>query len=85
MVYCICDFLLQAGFGHRTTVAASPDADMQQCAVRVRLVPSLPHKAGAVWYHVPLPVMRGFETQFTFQVCVLSHAVYVCSNKYTDT
>jgi hypothetical protein len=60
--------MLQAGFGHRTTVAASPDAGMKQCAVRARLVPSLPHKAGAVWYHVPLPVMRGFETQFTFQV-----------------
>ncbi|KAG5178746.1 concanavalin A-like lectin/glucanase domain-containing protein [Tribonema minus] len=29
--------------------------------------PSLPNKAGAIWYSVPLPVLRGFETQFTFQ------------------
>ena len=36
--------------------------------VRVRLTPSRPSRAGSVWYHTPLPVNKGFQTLFTFQV-----------------
>lgn len=58
----------QAGFGNRQSVQQSPDAEGQRCRVRSRLTPSLPSKAGAMWYSVPVPVTRGFETLFTFQV-----------------
>lgn len=59
---------VQAGFGNRQSVQQSPDAEGQRCRVRSRLTPSLPSKAGAMWYSVPVPVTRGFETLFTFQV-----------------
>eukprot|EP00611_Tribonema_gayanum_P001437 TRINITY_DN1103_c0_g1_i2.p1 TRINITY_DN1103_c0_g1~~TRINITY_DN1103_c0_g1_i2.p1 ORF type:complete len:313 (-),score=78.23 TRINITY_DN1103_c0_g1_i2:442-1380(-) len=54
-----------AGFGHRKNVEPALSTE---CPVRARLAPSLPNKAGAIWYSVPLPVLRGFETQFTFQI-----------------
>eukprot|EP00752_Nemacystus_decipiens_P015593 g13916.t1 len=58
----------QAGFGNRQSVQQSPDAEGKRCRVRSRLTPSLPSKAGAMWYSVPVPVTRGFETLFTFQI-----------------
>ena len=58
----------QAGFGNRQAAGQSPDAEGQRCRVRSRLTPSLPSKSGAMWYSVPVPVTRGFETLFTFQV-----------------
>ncbi|CAM9964606.1 unnamed protein product, partial [Pylaiella littoralis] len=58
---------LQAGFGNRLSVEQSPDATGRRCRIRSRLTPSLPSKAGAMWYSVPVPVTRGFETLFTFQ------------------
>eukprot|EP00903_Cladosiphon_okamuranus_P010242 g9699.t2 len=58
----------QAGFGNRLSVQHSPDAEGKRCRVRSRLTPSLPSKAGAMWYSVPVPVTRGFETLFTFQI-----------------
>ncbi|CAN0449806.1 unnamed protein product, partial [Scytosiphon promiscuus] len=57
-----------AGFGNRASTAQSPDAEGSRCRVRSRLTPSLPSKAGAMWYSTPVPVSRGFETLFTFQV-----------------
>ncbi|CAM9566805.1 unnamed protein product, partial [Discosporangium mesarthrocarpum] len=66
----------KAGFGHRENVTQSPDAAGDRCRVRARLTPSLPSKAGAMWYSVPVPVTRGFETIFTFQVSDQSR---VCS------
>ncbi|CAM9680470.1 unnamed protein product, partial [Chrysoparadoxa australica] len=39
-----------------------------RCPVRARLTPSLPAKTGALWYHVPVPTLQGFETLFTFQI-----------------
>ncbi|CAM9610828.1 unnamed protein product, partial [Hapterophycus canaliculatus] len=59
---------LQAGFGNRESAEQSPDAQGNRCRVRSRLTPSLPSKAGAMWYSVPVPVSRGFETLFTFQI-----------------
>ncbi|CAM9370870.1 unnamed protein product [Ectocarpus sp. 8 AP-2014] len=59
---------VQAGFGNREAVQQSPDAGGSRCRVRSRLTPSLPSKAGAMWYSLPVPVTRGFETLFTFQI-----------------
>lgn len=64
---------VQAGFGNRLSVEQSPDARGKRCRVRSRLTPSLPSKAGAMWYSVPVPVTRGFETLFTFQASVCNH------------
>lgn len=58
----------QAGFGNRQDAKPSPDAEGRRCRVRSRLTPSLPSKAGAMWYSIPVPITRGFETLFTFQV-----------------
>ncbi|CAM9157676.1 unnamed protein product [Laminaria digitata] len=58
----------QAGFGNRQAVEQSPDSEGRRCRVRSRLTPSLPSKSGAMWYSVPVPVARGFETLFTFQI-----------------
>ncbi|CAM9804989.1 unnamed protein product, partial [Sphacelaria rigidula] len=58
----------QAAFGNRQRAEVSRDTNATRCRVRSRLTPSLPSKAGAMWYSVPVPVTRGFETLFTFQV-----------------
>lgn len=38
------------------------------CAVRSRLTPSGPSKAGSMWFRDTLPVANGFDTYFTFQI-----------------
>lgn len=54
-----------AGFLHRSDAINSPS---KECAIRARLTPSGPTKAGAVWFVDPVPVNNGFETSFTFQI-----------------
>ena len=54
----------QAGFLHRPGTLSAPT----RCSVRVRLTPSGPSKAGAVWYREEVPVSTGFDTYFTFQM-----------------
>lgn len=54
-----------AGFGHRDDYKPSKST---RCAGRVRLNPSGPSKRGSVWHRLPLTVMTGFETSFTFQI-----------------
>jgi hypothetical protein len=67
-----------AGFGHRGDALGSPDSRGEECDVRLRLTPSFPSKAGAVWRSSPVRVLRGFETLFTFQVTDQSK---VCSER----
>ena len=38
------------------------------CSTRLRLTPSHPSKAGSVWYESRVPVLRGFETIFSWQI-----------------
>lgn len=38
------------------------------CSTRLRLTPSHPAKAGSVWYESRVPILRGFETTFTWQI-----------------
>jgi hypothetical protein len=54
-----------AGFGHRDKYASSPTGD---CPIRARGTPSQPFKRGAVWRQQLAPVVRGFDTEFTWQV-----------------
>ena len=54
----------QAGFLHRPGTISAPT----KCAVRSRLTPSGPSKAGAMWYREEVPVSNGFDTYFTFQM-----------------
>jgi len=54
-----------AGFSHRDDYR---QAKQGKCPVRCRLTPSGPSEAGSIWYHIPISVMKGFETIFTFQV-----------------
>jgi hypothetical protein len=55
-----------AAFGHRDNFTETPDPT--QCAIRLRLTPSQPFKRGAVWRHEPGLVLKGFDTEFTWQV-----------------
>jgi len=54
-----------AVFGHRDNFRPHPRG---RCPVRVRLNPSRPSRAGSMWYHTPIPINKGFQTLFTFQV-----------------
>jgi hypothetical protein len=38
------------------------------CSNRLRLTPSNPSKAGSVWYQSRVPILRGFETTFSWQI-----------------
>ena len=51
--------------GHRDEYGFAPN---DGCRTRVRLTPSEPSKAGAMWHARPLAVFLGFETKFTFQI-----------------
>jgi hypothetical protein len=53
-----------AGFIHRSGTVSAP----KRCAVRIRLTPSGPSKAGSAFFIDPAPVNNGFDTYFTFQV-----------------
>ena len=54
-----------AGFLHRSDAVNAPN---ERCAIRSRLTPSGPTKAGAMWFVDSVPVNNGFETIFTFQI-----------------
>jgi hypothetical protein len=56
----------RAGFPHRDTVGQPPDP--AGCALRLRLTPARPFKAGSVMRLEAAPVLGGFETGFSFQV-----------------
>eukprot|EP01084_Bolivina_argentea_P241902 405946_1 len=57
------------GYITATTYDTPNQDDLQQnCSIQIKLTPSFPGKAGAVWYASPLPVLRGFDTMFSFQV-----------------
>jgi hypothetical protein len=57
--------LRSANIGHRDFYKRSKES---LCPVRTRLTPSGPSKVGALWYHMPIAVVSGFETLFTFQI-----------------
>ncbi|CAM9212124.1 unnamed protein product, partial [Choristocarpus tenellus] len=77
----------RAGFGHRENATQSPDVAGERCRVRARLTPSLPSKTGAMWYSVPVPVTRGFETIFTItdqsRVCTEHMDPFFSRNMHT--
>ncbi|DAZ99469.1 TPA: hypothetical protein N0F65_001654 [Lagenidium giganteum] len=54
-----------ATHGHRDNFEKSEE---QRCAVRLRLTPSQPRQVSSVWFSESLPVVKGFETRFTFQI-----------------
>jgi len=53
-----------AGFLNKNDSTQSPEF----CRTRLRLTPSNPSKAGAVWFADSSPVTNGFDTYFTFQI-----------------
>ncbi len=52
-------------FGHLLEYQIGPRTE---CRNRLRLTPSHPSKAGSVWYESRVPVLRGFETTFSWQI-----------------
>lgn len=68
----------QAGFIHRANTKSAPN----RCAVRVRLTPSGPSKAGSFFFVDPAPVNNGFDTYFTFQVTDHSKECTVSKDQY---
>eukprot|EP00804_Cyclotella_cryptica_P008540 CCRYP_007535-RB/>CCRYP_007535-RB protein AED:0.22 eAED:0.23 QI:2050/1/0.8/1/0.5/0.4/5/0/381 len=52
-------------FGHREDFEIDANTG---CTTRLRLTPSHPSKAGSVWYESRVPIMRGFETTFSWQI-----------------
>jgi hypothetical protein len=57
--------LYDAVFGHRTKFELGVESG---CSNRLRLTPSHPSKAGSVWYESRVPILRGFETTFSWQI-----------------
>ena len=53
-----------AGYLNRVNTTSAPTT----CAVRSRLTPSGPSKAGSMWYRELVPISEGFDTLFTFQI-----------------
>ena len=51
--------------GHRDDYAPHPTAG---CRARLRLTPSEPGAVSSVWHDRPVSVLRGFQTDFAFQV-----------------
>ena len=52
-------------FGHRDEFDLAATAG---CSSRLRLTPSHPSKAGSVWYQSRVPVLKGFETTFSWKI-----------------
>ena len=63
-----------AGFGHRDTDHFDGFGDSTQvdCPVRLRLTPSAPYQRGSVWRTVGHHLIKGFTTEFEFQITDLS-------------
>lgn len=57
--------IYEAVFGHRDEFAVGVDTG---CSTRLRLTPSHPSKAGSVFYESRVPILRGFETTFSWQI-----------------
>ena len=53
-------------FGHRDVYET--DDNIAGCSERLRLTSSHPSQASSVWYESRVPVLRGFETTFIWQV-----------------
>jgi len=53
-------------FGHRDVYET--DDNIVDCSERLRLTSSHPSQAASVWYESRVPVLRGFETNFKWQV-----------------
>ena len=54
-----------AGIGHRDDYEPHPTLG---CKVRLRLTPSEPRKEASVWHDRPVSVLRGFTSEFAFQI-----------------
>ena len=54
----------EAGFLHRSDTVNAPTS----CSIRSRLTPSTPSAVGSMWYRDDVPLFRGFDTYFTFQI-----------------
>jgi hypothetical protein len=67
-----------AGFLNRNDTLPAPTL----CNVRVRLTPSGPSKAGALWFSEQVPVSGGFDTTFTFQITDHSRQCTVIKDQY---
>ena len=68
----------QAGFLHIPQTISAP----RVCSGRLRLTPSGPSKAGAVWYRSEVPVSNGFDTEFEFQISDHSKECTVHKDQY---
>ena len=68
----------QAGFLHINNTKSAPKI----CSGRVRLTPSGPSKAGAMWYRSEVSVSGGFMTTFTFQITDHSKECSVHKDQY---
>ena len=68
----------QAGFLHRSGTKSAP----KNCAIRARLTPSGPAKAGSVWFRDKSPVLNGFDTFFTFQITDHSKECILVKDQY---
>ena len=55
----------QSQFGHRDEFESNPHAG---CPRRLRLTSSLPSQAGSVFYEKRVPVIKGFDITFSFQI-----------------
>ena len=51
--------------GHRDDYTKSKET---RCGGRIRLTPSTPSKVGGFWHRNRLPIVKGFDTIFTFQI-----------------
>lgn len=67
-----------AGYLHRGETITAPS----NCPGRLRLVPSGPAKAGAVWYRDEVPINNGFDTYFTFQISDHSKECTIRKDQY---
>ena len=67
-----------AGFLHRNDTITAPSS----CNIRLRLTPSGPSKAGAVWFRDKVSVYSGFDTYFNFQISDHSKECTLNTNQY---
>lgn len=68
--------------GHRDVYGFAPN---DGCRTRIRLTPSEPSKAGAIWHARPLAVFLGFETKFTFQITDQSRTCTLVKDRQFST
>lgn len=57
--------IYEAVFGHRDEFSVGNN---DGCPTRLRLTNSSPSKAGSVWYQSRVPILRAFETTFSWQI-----------------